>query len=609
MSDLPDLDAMTPEEAAAELARLAAEMAEHDRRYYEDDAPTITDGEYDALRKRNAAIEARFPDLVRADSPGRKVGAAPSAKFAKIRHAVPMLSLDNAFSDEDVADFARRVRRFLGLDETAKLAITAEPKIDGLSLSLRYEKGRLVSAATRGDGQVGEDVTANARTLDDIPDRLEGFAPEIFEVRGEVYMTHADFAALNARLLAEAGEGEDAKKARQFANPRNAAAGSLRQKDAGVTKSRPLRFFAYAWGQTSELPGTTQAEVVAALQGMGFQTNTVPQFGQAEPLMKRLETVDGLIEHYRRIEAERASLGYDIDGVVYKVDDLDAQGELGFVSRAPRWGDRPQVLGRAGDDHGRGDRHQCRANGQARAARQADARDGRRRRRLERDAAQRGLYRRARRRRPADPRRARRAHRRHGGDPARGRRHPAGRGRRDREAAGGGRALPLSRPLPDLRLEGRARDQPAHGPAGFRAPLHGGDDLPGAGEGGLEALRLAQCLRHRGAGRDLRGGTVRRGAPAPARRHLPPRIRAPARGDRGATSRAFRGAASGRRQGGAGQTRQEGRDDQGDRQPSGGDRGAQDGLAGPLRLRARHPGDRGKLGQGAGQAFSTMRAA
>ncbi|WP_294642394.1 NAD-dependent DNA ligase LigA, partial [uncultured Aureimonas sp.] len=337
MSDHPALDAMTPDEAAAELERLAREMAEHDRRYYEDDAPTVTDAEYDALRKRNAALEARFPDLVRPDSPSRKVGAAPSAKFAKIRHAMPMLSLDNAFSDEDVADFARRVRRFLGLGDDARLAITAEPKIDGLSLSLRYERGRLVSAATRGDGQVGEDVTANARTLDDIPDRLKGFAPEVFEVRGEVYMTHADFAALNARLVAEAGEGEGAKAARQFANPRNAAAGSLRQKDANVTKSRPLRFFAYAWGETSELPGETQSAVVAALQDMGFQTNTVPQFGQGEPLMRRLDTVDGLIEHYRRIEAARAGLGYDIDGVVYKVDDLDQQRELGFVSRAPRW--------------------------------------------------------------------------------------------------------------------------------------------------------------------------------------------------------------------------------------------------------------------------------
>ncbi|WP_427024001.1 NAD-dependent DNA ligase LigA [Aureimonas ureilytica] len=337
MPDFADLDMMTKDEAAAELERLAVEMAEHDRRYYEDDAPEITDAEFDALRRRNAAIEARFPDLVRADSPSRKVGSAPSAKFAKIRHAVPMLSLDNAFSDEDVADFARRVRRFLGLSEAAPLAITAEPKIDGLSLSLRYEKGRLVSAATRGDGQVGEDVTANARTLDDIPAKLTGYAPDVFEVRGEVYMTHADFAALNARLLAEAGEGEDAKAARQFANPRNAAAGSLRQKDAKVTKSRPLRFFAYAWGETSELPGATQSEIVAALQGMGFQTNTVPQFGKGEPLMQRFETVEGLIEHYRRIEAERATLGYDIDGVVYKVDDLEQQRELGFVSRAPRW--------------------------------------------------------------------------------------------------------------------------------------------------------------------------------------------------------------------------------------------------------------------------------
>ncbi|WP_182087150.1 NAD-dependent DNA ligase LigA [Aureimonas sp. ME7] len=337
IDEFPDLDTLTRDEAVAELGRLAAEMAEHDRRYYEEDAPTLTDAEFDALRRRNGAIEARFPDLVRADSPSAKVGSAPSSKFAKIRHAVPMLSLDNAFSDEDVADFARRVRRFLGLGTEEKLAITAEPKIDGLSLSLRYEKGRLVSAATRGDGQVGEDVTANARTLDDIPDELIGFAPDVFEVRGEVYMTHADFAALNARLLAEAGGEEAEKKARQFANPRNAAAGSLRQKDAGVTRQRPLRFFAYAWGETSELPGATQSEVVAALQGMGFQTNAVPQNGRAEALMRHLETVDGLVEHYRLIEAQRAALGYDIDGVVYKVDDLGAQEELGFVSRAPRW--------------------------------------------------------------------------------------------------------------------------------------------------------------------------------------------------------------------------------------------------------------------------------
>ncbi|WAJ26518.1 NAD-dependent DNA ligase LigA [Antarcticirhabdus aurantiaca] len=314
------IEDLTLDEAAAELARLADEMAGHDKRYYEDDAPTVSDAEYDALRQRNAAIEARFPELARSDSPSAKVGAAPSAKFAKVRHAVPMLSLDNAFSDEDVADWAKRVRRMLKLGEADPLAITAEPKIDGLSLSLRYEKGRLVTAATRGDGTVGEDVTRNALTLDDIPERLKGEAPDIFEVRGEVYMAHADFAALNER---QAAEGKPV-----FANPRNAAAGSLRQKDPEITAKRPLRFFAYAWGGASDLPGDTQTEVVAAIGRFGFPVND---------WMGRFDTVEGLIERYHAIEDRRASLGYDIDGVVYKVDDLSYQADLGFVSRSPRW--------------------------------------------------------------------------------------------------------------------------------------------------------------------------------------------------------------------------------------------------------------------------------
>ncbi|KAB0680832.1 NAD-dependent DNA ligase LigA [Aureimonas leprariae] len=339
MANGKPVEELTADEAAEELERLAATMAEYDRLYYEEDEPAVSDEEYDALRERNLAVEARFPDLVRGDSPSLKVGAAPSAKFRKIRHALPMLSLDNAFSDEDVADFARRVRRYLKLKDDAPLAITAEPKIDGLSLSLRYEKGRLVSAATRGDGAVGEDVTANARTLPDIPNRLHGEAPDIFEVRGEVYMTHADFAALNERLAKgddPAAEEADepasaaapARKVRQFANPRNAAAGSLRQKDPEVTRSRPLRFFAYAWGEASEVPGRTQSEVVAAVGGFGFPIN---------PLMMRFDDIGGLIEHYRSIEAQRATLGYDIDGVVYKVDDLALQNRLGFVSRFPRW--------------------------------------------------------------------------------------------------------------------------------------------------------------------------------------------------------------------------------------------------------------------------------
>ena len=314
------VETLDRDEAAAELERLAGEIAEHDRAYYREDAPTVTDAEYDALRRRNAAIEARFPELIREDSPSARVGTEVSGKFGKIRHAVPMLSLDNAFSDEDVADFAKRVRRFLKLDDDAPLAITAEPKIDGLSLSLRYEKGELVSAATRGDGATGEDVTRNARTIDDIPNRLKGRAPEVFEVRGEVYMSHAAFTDLNAR---QAKEGKPV-----YANPRNAAAGSLRQLDAGITRARKLQFFAYAWGEASDVPGETQTEVVAAIEGFGFPVNT---------RMKRFETIEGLITHYHAIEENRAGLGYDIDGVVYKVDDLALQKRLGFVSRSPRW--------------------------------------------------------------------------------------------------------------------------------------------------------------------------------------------------------------------------------------------------------------------------------
>ncbi|MEF2073745.1 NAD-dependent DNA ligase LigA [Consotaella aegiceratis] len=314
------VEELSEDEARAELAALAEEIAEHDRRYYAEDAPSVSDADYDALRKRNSAIEARFTELIRDDSPSNRVGTEVSDKFGKIRHAIPMLSLDNAFSDEDVTDFAKRVRRFLKLAETAPLAITAEPKIDGLSLSLRYENGELVSAATRGDGTTGEDVTRNARTVDDIPVKLKGWAPEVFEVRGEVYMSHVAFAALNQR---QAEEGKPI-----YANPRNAAAGSLRQLDASITRSRRLRFFAYAWGEASELPGATQTEVVEAIGKMGFPVND---------LMQRFDSIPELIEHYHRIEESRASLGYDIDGVVYKVDDLALQGRLGFVSRSPRW--------------------------------------------------------------------------------------------------------------------------------------------------------------------------------------------------------------------------------------------------------------------------------
>ena len=302
------------------MAALALEIARHDRAYHGNDAPEISDADYDALRRRNIEIEVRFPHLVREDSPTKSVGYAVSEKFQKIAHKVPMLSLDNAFADGDVQDFVDRVRRFLKLDALLELGITAEPKIDGLSLSLRYEDGKLVSAATRGDGAVGENVTVNARTIGDIPKVLTGEFPDVLEVRGEVYMTHADFAALNERHRAE-GKAE-------IANPRNGAAGSLRQLDSAVTASRPLRFFAYAWGDVSEMPAATQMGMVTAFQNFGFKIN---------PLMVRCTSAEDLLAHYRGIETQRASLGYDIDGVVYKVDDLELQRRLGFVSRSPRW--------------------------------------------------------------------------------------------------------------------------------------------------------------------------------------------------------------------------------------------------------------------------------
>ncbi|KCZ63443.1 NAD-dependent DNA ligase LigA [Hyphomonas sp. L-53-1-40] len=321
MSEATPVEDLTPDEAAAELARLAAIIAEADAAYYQEDAPVLTDAEYDVARQRNLAIEARFPELKREDSPSDRVGAVAQDGFAKATHAAPMLSLDNAFSDEDVTEFAGRIRRFLGLDESETLELTAEPKIDGLSLSLTYEKGKLKRAATRGNGLVGEDVTANALTLNDIPTKLAGKDwPDFIEIRGEVYMSHADFAALNAR--------EDQAGRKTFANPRNAAAGSLRQLDTEITKSRPLNFFAYAWAAESAPFAETQSEAVAKFAEWGFQIN---------PLMATAATVDDLIATYRNIEQKRATLGYDIDGVVYKVNRLDWQQRLGFVSRAPRW--------------------------------------------------------------------------------------------------------------------------------------------------------------------------------------------------------------------------------------------------------------------------------
>ena len=314
------VEALEPNEAKAELAALANEIAAHDRRYYGHDSPTISDADYDALRQRNAVIEARFPDFVRSDSPSRKVGAMPTGRFAKISHAVPMLSLDNAFAEEDVVEFLKRARRFLGLAEEEPVDVMAEPKIDGLSLSIRYEREQLVAAATRGDGFEGENVTANAETIADIPERLPAAAPQIVEIRGEVFLDTADFAELN-RGFAAAGE-------RTYANPRNFAAGSLRQIDPSVTASRPLRFFAYAWGEMSAMPAGTQSGMLDMFRAWGLPTN---------PLSRRCQTIDSALEFYREVAASRAALDYDIDGVVYKVDRLDLQERLGFVSRSPRW--------------------------------------------------------------------------------------------------------------------------------------------------------------------------------------------------------------------------------------------------------------------------------
>jgi DNA ligase (NAD+) len=318
---------MDGKHAAAELERLAREIAHHNRLYHNDDAPEISDADYDRLVRENAALEAEFPDLVRDDSPSRQVGAAPAGHLAKVAHALPMLSLDNAFSDEEVVDFVGRVRRYLKLGDDEPVSLTAEPKIDGLSCSLRYENRRLVRALTRGDGQVGEDVTPNVLTIEDIPRTLPEDAPETFEVRGEIYMEKAAFAALNARLLAEAEAAGDASKARQFANPRNAAAGSLRQKDAGVTAARPLRFFAHGWGEASAVPGATLLEVMAAIRSWHFPMPYA---------LNRFDT-EGALNFYREVERRRADLPYDIDGVVYKIDRLDWQRRLGQVGRAPRW--------------------------------------------------------------------------------------------------------------------------------------------------------------------------------------------------------------------------------------------------------------------------------
>lgn len=323
------VEALSDAQAKAELRRLSGVLSRANTAYHADDAPTITDAEYDRLKRRNTAIEVRFPSLKRADSPSDQVGARAGDGFTKIRHAVRMLSLGNAFADSDVVAFDTSIRKYLGLGDGADLAYSAEPKIDGLSLSLRYEAGHLVQAATRGDGEVGENVTANARMIDDIPQILDG-APEVLEVRGEVYMSHADFAALNARICDEQAKdlNPNKKPPKTFANPRNAAAGSLRQLDARITRARPLRYFAYAWGEISGPLADTQMQAIARLGALGFSVN---------PLTELCAGPEQMMAHYRKIEAQRATLGYDIDGVVYKVDDLGLQARLGFRSTTPRW--------------------------------------------------------------------------------------------------------------------------------------------------------------------------------------------------------------------------------------------------------------------------------
>lgn len=325
MADAADtpVDKLIEPEAIAELERLAIEMAEHDKRYHQEDAPTISDAAYDALKARNLAIETRFPALVRADSPNLKVGAAPASGFKKVKHSVPMLSLGNVFNEEEVADFFARIQRFLGLSADEPVDVIAEPKIDGLGFSARYEQGRFIVGATRGDGQVGEDITANLKTIPDLPDMLMGAAkdvPDVIEVRGEVFMTKDNFAALNARQEEQGGK--------VFANPRNAAAGSLRQLDSEITKSRPLTLFAYAWGEAAPLAWSSQQDYFKRLQAWGFTTN---------PLTQLCTSVSEAMAAYNDIAAQRAALPYDIDGVVYKVNRLDWQQRLGFVSRAPRW--------------------------------------------------------------------------------------------------------------------------------------------------------------------------------------------------------------------------------------------------------------------------------
>ncbi len=414
----PSVDSLTKARAMIEHKRLAIEIEAHNERYYQKDAPTVSDAAYDALRRRLEAIEARFPDLVTANSPTQTVGAAPARGFAKVQHAVPMLSLGNAFSDAEVAEFVERIQRFLKLGADDIPAIVAEPKIDGLSLSLRYENGELVRAATRGDGFTGEDVTANVRTIKDVPHKLKGRnIPSACELRGEVYILKKDFLALNKKQE-EAGDT-------MFANPRNSAAGSLRQKDVAITASRPLKFFAYTWGEMTERPADTQHGMLGWMEKAGFTVN---------PLVTLCKSVDDVLKFYRRIGEQRASLGYDIDGVVYKVDRLDWQERLGFVSRCAALGHCAQVRRRAGDDGAEWHRHPGRSH--RRVDTGGAPRAGHRRRRggAERDAAQR-------RRNRAQGR----SRGRYGGNPARRRCNSAGGQRCHQQASEEREALQISR--------------------------------------------------------------------------------------------------------------------------------------------------------------------
>ncbi len=468
--DLRPVEALTEEQARDELASLAAEIARHDRLYHTEAAPEISDADYDALRHRNSAIEARFPELIRADSPSRRVGAAPATGFAKVTHSRPMLSLENAFEDTDVREFFAGIRNFFRRTATEAsvaedvIEIMAEPKIDGLSIGLTYRQGRLVQGATRGDGVTGENVTTNLRTLKSVPEMLAGAGwPELIEIRGEVYLERAGFFALNEERAA-AGEPV-------FANPRNAAAGSLRQLDSAITARRPLKFFAYAWGETSAPFARTHDEALAQFRGWGFTVN---------PRSRLCRGVDQALVFYNEIAADRAQLPYDIDGVVYKVNDLSLQERLGMVSRAPRW-----------------------AVAQKFPAQQAQTvlRD------IGVQVGRQGSL------TPVA------MHRRHRRGPARRRRDPADRLGRARPSAEGCAAIPVSRPLSDLRQPRGARA----GPGG--AALHRWADLCGTSRRAAPAFRLARLLRHRRARRKTHFSILAGRADPPAGGHLSARSR------------------------------------------------------------------------------------